>query len=155
VGVIAIVYVMNQPKTPPAVTTVADPASLGPAKGYVLGKPDAPVQIVEFADFTEPDVRKRIIATGLASYHYYDFPLPMHKNTWYASEAAACANDQGKFWEMHDQLFQGQDQWNGDATSNPSGIFEGYAKSLGLDVAKWKSCYDSQAHLRDIQANKA
>src|SRR5579863_3930296 len=75
VGVIVIVYVMNQPKTPPAVTTV-DPATLGPAKGYLLGKPDAPVQIIEFADFecpacgnfavvTEPDVRKRIIETGL------------------------------------------------------------------------------------------
>jgi protein-disulfide isomerase len=166
VGAIAIVYVVNQPKAPPIVTTVADPASLGPAKGYLLGKPDAPVQIIEFADFecpacgnfavvTEPDVRKRIIETGLASYHYYDFPLPMHKNTWYASEAAACANDQGKFWEMHDELFQGQDQWNTEATSNPTSVFEGYAKTLGLDVDKWKSCYNSQAHLRDIQANRA
>ena len=166
VGVIAIVYVMNQPKAPPVVTTVADPASLGPAKGYLLGKPDAPVQIIEFADFecpacgnfavvTEPDVRKRIIETGLASYHYYDFPLPMHKNTWFASEAAACANDQGRFWEMHDRLFQTQDQWNGEATSNPTNIFEGYVKDLGLDVAKWRACYDGQAHLRDIQANKA
>jgi protein-disulfide isomerase len=166
VGVIAIVYVMNQPKAPPVVTTVADPTSLGPAQGYLLGKPDAPVQILEFADFecpacgnfavvTEPDVRKRIIETGLASYRYFDFPLPMHKNTWYASEAAACANDQGKFWEMHDRLFQGQDQWNTEATSNPTGVFEGYAKDLRLDVAKWRSCYDTQAHLRDIQANKA
>jgi protein-disulfide isomerase len=166
VGAIAIVYVLNQPKAPPITTTVADPASLGPAKGYLLGKADAPVQIVEFADFecpacgnfavvTEPDVRKRIIETGLASYRYFDFPLPMHKNTWYASEAAACANDQGRFWEMHDRLFQGQDQWNGEATSNPTSVFEGYAKDLGLDVAKWRSCYDTQAHLRDIQASKA
>jgi protein-disulfide isomerase len=166
VGAIAIVYVMNQPKAPPVVTTVADPASLGPAKGYLLGKPDAPVQILEFADFecpacgnfavvTEPDVRKRIIEAGLASYHYYDFPLPMHKNTWYASEAAACANDQGRFWEMHDRLFQGQDQWNTQATSNPTSVLEGYAKDLGLDVSKWRACYDAQAHVRDIQANKA
>jgi protein-disulfide isomerase len=166
VGVIAIVYVINQKQTPPAVQTVADPASLGPAKGYFLGKPDAPVQIIEFADFecpacgnfavvTEPDVRKRIIDAGLASYRYYDFPLPMHKNTWYASEAAACANDQGRFWEMHDRLFQGQDQWNTQATSNPTSVLEGYAKELGLDVSKWRSCYDSQAHVRDIQANKA
>jgi protein-disulfide isomerase len=165
VGVIAIVYVMNQPKAPIA-TTVADPASLGPAKGYLLGKPDAPVQIIEFADFecpacgnfavvTEPDVRKRIIETGEASYRYYDFPLPMHKNTWFASEAAACANDQGRFWEMHDRLFQGQDQWNTEATGNPSSIFAGYAKDLGLDVDKWRTCYTGQAHFRDISANKA
>lgn len=166
VGVIAIVYEMNQKQTPPVIQTAVDPASLGPAKGYLLGKADAPVQILEFADFecpacgnfavvTEPDVRKRIIEAGLASYRYFDFPLPMHKNTWYASEAAACANDQGRFWEMHDRLFQGQDQWNTEATSNPTSVLTGYAKDLGLDVAKWKSCYDGQAHLRDIQANKA
>lgn len=166
VGVIAIVYEMNQKQRPPVVQTTVDPASLGPAKGYVIGKADAPVQILEFADFecpacgnfavvTEPDVRKRIIDAGLASYRYFDFPLPMHKNTWYASEAAACANDQGRFWEMHDRLFQGQDQWNTEATSNPTSVFTGYAKDLGLDVSKWKSCYDGQAHLRDIQANKA
>lgn len=166
VGVITIVYEMNQKQTPPVIQTAVDPASLGPAKGYLIGKADAPVQILEFADFecpacgnfavvTEPDVRKRIIETGLASYRYFDFPLPMHKNTWYASEAAACANDQGRFWEMHDRLFQGQDQWNTEATSNPTSVLTGYAKDLGLDVAKWKSCYDGQAHLRDIQANKA
>jgi protein-disulfide isomerase len=165
VGVIVVVYVMNQPKAAPVVTAV-DPSTLGPAQGYLLGKPDAPVQVLEFADFecpacgnfavvTEPDVRKRIIETGLASYRYFDFPLPMHKNTWFASEAAACANDQGKFWEMHDMLFQGQTDWNGEATSNPGSVLEGYAKQLGLDVAKWKTCYESQAHLRDIQANRA
>jgi protein-disulfide isomerase len=167
VGVIAIVYVMNQPKAAPIVAaTPVDPATLGPAKGYLLGKPDAPVEILEFADFecpacgsfavvTEPDVRQRIVETGLASYRYFDYPLPMHKNTWFASEAAACANDQGKFWEMHDKLFQGQDQWNGEVTSNPTDILQGYAKDLGLDVSKWRQCYDAQAHLRDIQANKA
>jgi protein-disulfide isomerase len=56
---------------------------------------------------------------------------------------------------MHDRLFQGQDQWNTQATSNPTSVLEGYAKELGLDVSKWRSCYDSQAHVRDIQANKA
>jgi protein-disulfide isomerase len=166
VGVIAIMYVMNQPKALPVVATSVDPSTLGPAQGYLLGKPDAPVQILEFADFecpacgsfavvTEPDVRKRIVDAGLASYRYFDFPLPMHKNTWFASEAAACANDQGRFWEMHDRLFQGQDQWNTEATSNPTRVFEGYAKDLGMDVAKWRTCYDTQAHLRDIQANRA
>ena len=45
----------------------------------------------------------------------------MHRNTWDASLAAACANDQGKFWEMHDALFANQDKWNGEATSRPRG----------------------------------
>ncbi len=166
VGIIAIAYASKKSAPPVISTTPVDPATLGPAQGYLLGRADAPVQILEFADFecpacgsfavvTEPDVRKRIVDAGLASYRYFDFPLPMHKNTWYASNAAACANDQGKFWEMHDQLFLNQPEWNSEATSNPTTVLQGYAKVLGLDVDKWRACYDAQTHLRDIQANKA
>lgn len=160
-----LAYLAGRPKTPVAIPV--DP-NLPPAvaKGYTMGRPDAPVHILEFADFecpacgnytvvTEPDVRKRIIDSGLAQVTYYDFPLPMHKNTWVASEAAACANDQGKFWQMHDLLFQGQGDWNGEATSNPEKVMKGYAQQLGLDVNRWDQCVNSQQHLRDIQANKA
>jgi protein-disulfide isomerase len=149
------------------VATIVDP-NLPPAeaKGYTMGRPDAPVQILEFADFecpacgnysvvTEPDVRKRIIDPGLARVTYYDFPLPQHKNTMVASEAAACANDQGKFWEMHDRLFQGQTDWNTEATSDPVSVMKGYAQAIGLDVDKWRDCVESRAHQRDIDANKA
>jgi protein-disulfide isomerase len=150
----------------PAATTVDPNLPPAVAKGYALGRPDAPVHIMEFADFecpacanytvvTEPDVRKRIIDSGLAQVTYYDFPLPQHKNTLVASEAAACANDQGKFWEMHDRLFQGQTDWNGEATSDPEKVMKGYAKDLGLDVNRWQQCVDQRAHARDIEANKA
>jgi protein-disulfide isomerase len=150
----------------PKALTVDDKLPPGAAKGYVLGRPDAPVHILEFADFecpacanytvvTEPDVRKRIIDSGLANVTYYDFPLPQHKNTLVASEAAACANDQGKFWEMHDRLFQGQPDWNGEATSNPEKVMRGFAKDVGLDADKWQQCMDQGTHMREIQANKA
>lgn len=166
VGIGAIVYLASNRSAAPAVTTVDPSQPLGPAKGHLLGNPNAPVQVLEFADFecpacgtfaivTEPDVRKRLIDSGRVSYRFYDFPLPMHKNTWFASNAAACAEDQGKFWEMHDLLFQGQNDWNGEATSNPSKVLKGYAQELGLDVDKWQSCYEHQEHVRDIQANKA
>jgi protein-disulfide isomerase len=168
VGVAALGYVATHKDSPAASvpTTPPDPATLGAAKGHFVGSPTAPVKILEFADFecpacgtfalvTEPDVRSRLISTGQVSYQFFDFPLPMHKNTWYASEAASCAEDQGKFWEMHDMLFQGQNDWNGEATDNPSKILKGYAKALNLDVDKWQQCYDSQAHVRDIQANQA
>lgn len=52
-------------------------------------------------------------------------------------------------------LFQGQDQWNGEATSRPKGVFENYAKSIGLDVKQWEQCFDDQKYLRNIQANRA
>ena len=141
-----------------------DPATSGPAKGYTIGKADAPVQIVEFADFecpgcgqfaavTEPDVRKRIIDAGLANFTFYDFPLVQHKNSKPAHLAAACAADQNKFWEMHDRLFNTQDQWNTQATDNPKPFFQKYAADLGLDAKVWEDCYDSRKHEGRILAN--
>ena len=132
------------------------------AEGHLLGNPNAPVQILEFADFecphcaefatiTEPDVRKRIVQAGLASYRYFDFPVGEFSNSVAASNAAACAGDQNKFWEMHDKLFQGQPDWSGE--NNPKAVFKAYAKSLGVDVSAWDACYDSQKHLADIKAN--
>ena len=163
VGIAGITYLATRPGTsaqdvdpnlPPAV-----------AQGYVLGSPTAPVEIIEFADFecpacgnfatiTEPDVRARLVNTGQARVRFYDFPLDIHRNTWAASHAAACANDQGKFWEMHDRLFAGQHEWNGEATRNPTKVHRGYAQALGLDVAKWESCVDNQTHQRAIAANR-
>jgi len=164
-GAGGLAYLTGRQHAPAA--TIVDP-NLPPAvaKGYTMGRPDAPVQILEFADFecpacgnysvvTEPDVRKRIIEPGLARVTYYDFPLPQHKNTLVASEAAACANDQGKFWEMHDRLFQGQTDWNTEATSDPVSVMQGYAKALGLDADKWRACVDARTHEREILANKA
>jgi 2-hydroxychromene-2-carboxylate isomerase len=56
---------------------------------------------------------------------------------------------------MHDKLFYGQPDWNGEATSNPKKVFEVYAKELGLDMAKWNACFDSQQHLERILSNRA
>jgi len=151
---------------PKGAAAVAIDPNLPPAKaeGYLLGREDAPVKIIEFADFecpacgqfatlTEPDVRARLVATGLASVRFFDFPLPMHKNTWSASNAAACADDQGKFWEMHDRLFYAQDLWNGEATSSPEKKMKGFADDLGLDRKKFDECFDSQVHYPRIKAS--
>lgn len=164
VGIGAIAYVASRPKN---VATTVEPAAVvaGEPQGYLLGKPDAPVQVIEFADFecpacaqfatlSEPDVRKRLVEPGLISYRFYDYPLAMHKNTWQASNAAACADEQGKFWEMHDQLFNEQDRWNGQATSRPKSQFEGYAKAIGLNVDQWEQCYDARKYEPRIKANE-
>ena len=163
-GVGALAYVASRPKN---VATTVDPAKIVPGEpqGYLLGKPDAPVQVIEFADFecpacgqfatlAEPDIRKRLVDAGTISYRFYDYPLPMHKNTWAASNAAACADEQGKFWEMHDQLFNAQDQWNGQATSRPKGKFMEYAKALGLNVDQWEACFDARKYQARIKANE-
>ena len=152
-------------------TTVADaPTPLTPgsgnARGYMLGDSSAPVQIVEFADFecpscarfatiTEPDVRTRIIEPGLANLTYYDLPLPQHLNSLAASNAAACADDQGKFWAMHDQIYATQHEWSTYATRNPKDQMKAAARAAGLDVNAWEDCYDARKHQARIEANAA
>ena len=167
VGASILAYLVSRkPEAPAATPLKIDPATAGPAQGYLIGSPDAPVRIQEFADFecpacgrfatiTEPDVRKRIIEPGLASLTYYDFPLPQHLNSQPASNAAACADDQGKFWPMHDQLFASQDQWNTQATDNPKPMFMSYAGRIGLDAKKFESCFDARTHQKRIEANFA
>ncbi|HLB09944.1 MAG TPA: thioredoxin domain-containing protein [Gemmatimonadaceae bacterium] len=163
-GGLLIVRAARAPRARANVTTA--PITAAQAEGYLLGNPNAPVQILEFADFecpacgnfsviTEPDVRARIVNTGLASYRFFDFPLPMHKNTIAASNAAACAADQGKFWEMHDALFRNQPEWNGEATDNPKKVFVGYVKTLGINSDSWEKCFDAQTHQPRIMANQA
>lgn len=167
IGVAGLTYVATKDKGGPRdVTQGADTTNAGPAQGYLMGSPDAPVKILEYADFecpacagfatiTEPDVRKRIVDAGLASITYYDFPLTMHPNTMPASHAAACADEQGKFWSMHDKIFQSQDEWNGRATNSPKGFFERYANEIGLDIGRWEACYDSERYKQRISANLA
>jgi len=154
----------------PATTVTDAPAPLTPgggtARGYLLGDSAAPVQIVEFADFecpscarfatiTEPDVRTRIIETGLANLTYFDLPLPQHLNSNPASNAAACADEQGKFWAMHDQIYARQHEWSTYATRNPKGPLRAAAQAAGLDVKAWEQCYDSRRHQARIDANAA
>jgi protein-disulfide isomerase len=150
------------PRTPVVREVDVMPAA---AEGYLLGDPKAPVQVAEFADFecpacgqfstvTEPDVRSRLVQTGKVAYRFYDFPLQMHRNTLVASLAAACANDQGHFWEMHDALFFNQPEWSSEATDNPMKFFNQYAQQMGLDVSKWRQCVNEQKHLPTILGNR-
>ncbi len=163
VGAAAIAYAASRPKQ--AVTTIDPSKPLPAAAGHLLGNANAPVQVVEYADFecpqcgvfgtvTEPDVRERLVNTGTISYRFFDFPLDMHRNTVPAHLAAACAEEQGKFWPMHDRLMAGQGEWNGEATSRPKGVFVGYAKELGLDQAKFESCFDTQKFAPQVESNR-
>ena len=153
----------------PTVIVVDPKIPAGAPQGHLMGKADAPVQVIEFGDFecpgcgnfanvTEPDIRTRLINTGVVGFHYYDFPLTQHKNSFTAHLAAACAADQGKFWEMHDRLYAGQDEWSDlvDPTiTDPLSIFRRYAKELGLDVKTWENCVVTQKYTAQIKGNQA
>lgn len=93
-----------------------------------LGKDNAPVTVVEFTDFqcsfcqsaftsVFPQLKKDYIETGKVKYVVRDFPLPFHANAQKAAEAANCAGDQGKYWQMHDKLFEEQINWEGAKSS--------------------------------------
>jgi protein-disulfide isomerase len=165
IGAAMVGYAATRPSNA-AVTRVDPSIPVGAAEGYVMGSATAPVEIIEFADFecpacgqfaivTEPQVRELLVQTGKARIRFFDFPLDIHQNTMPAHLAAACANDQGKFWEMHDQLFAGQDKWNTQATSNPKKVFVGYVRALGLDADAWETCYDEDRHRGRIVASVA
>jgi protein-disulfide isomerase len=136
------------------------------SQGYVIGDSTARLEITEFGDFecpacghfatiTEPDIRKKFVGSGLVRWRFIDYPLSVHKNTWQASRAAACADEQGHFWEFHDQLYATQDQWNGEATDNPDKFMKQLARQMGLDAAKFDQCVDSKKYQAKIQAHLA
>jgi len=164
VGVVALGYVVSRP----AKVITLDPASATglTAAGIVLGSPEAPVEVTEYADFEcpacgnfavlqEPDVRERLVKTGQMRFRFVDFPLDMHRNAVAAHNAAHCANEQGKFWEMHDAIFANQGNWNTQATTDPRKVLREIARTVGLDDAAWMECFDSGRMLPQIAANRA
>ena len=163
-GITGLSWMASRPKAQVSRIDPSLPAMK--AEGYLLGSPTAPVEVIEFADFecpacgqyatiTEPDVRTRLVNTGQVRIRYIDYPLAMHQNTWDASLAAACANDQGKFWPMHDALFINQDRWNSEATKTPRSPIGELAKGVGLDMSKYGACMDANTHQAKIQSHLA
>jgi len=75
-----------------------------------------------------------------------DMPLPIHKDAFRASVATHCAEDQGKFWEMHDRLFDNQ------RAIEP---LKGHAEALGLDVVVFESCMASEKHAEAVRKDMA
>ncbi|NBX93312.1 MAG: hypothetical protein EB120_03780 [Proteobacteria bacterium] len=120
------------------------------------GNAKAPVTIVEFSDFQCPfcaravptlDQIKKEYGPDKVRLVFHHLPLPNHNRALPASLAAACANEQGKFWEMHNLLFENQ------AKLEDSDL-KAYAKTLGLDGTKFAECYDKKVHMDKIEASK-
>ncbi len=131
-------------------------------RGFTLGSDSAPIEITEYSDFEcpwcaafaavqMPVVRQQLIAAGKARWRFREFPLSSHKYSRLAALAAQCAGEQGKFWEMHDQLFTHHD-W-AQTGKDPSGVFHGFAKDIGLDPDKYDACVQSQRYAGRIEAS--
>ena len=131
----------------------------------VKGDPDAPVTIVEFSDFqcpfcsrffiqTLPALQENYIDTGKVKLVYRDFPIDsLHPNARPVHIAAECADEQGKFWEYHDVLFENQGQWNRLNSADLSSQLNEYATSMGLNSASFDSCLSSQSIANEVNAD--
>ncbi len=162
-GIAWLVYQVGKPNAvsiPVNVTVLA--ADTAGFRGYLLGSSAAPVEVAEFADYQcpacqefeniqFPAVRQQLIETGLVRWRYRDFPLQMHPHSRLAAHAAACANEQGKLWEMHSLIYARQPEWS--PARNAAGKFSDYAGEAGLDVGRYDECMKSAKFAGRIQAS--
>lgn len=145
-GTVAQGNAANQPAAP--AQPVSAPVDVDVTGMPVRGDKNARVALVEFTDYqcpfcgqlftnTYPSIKKDYIDTGKIKYIVRDYPLTqIHSQAQKAAEAANCANEQGKFWEMHDKLFANQQALQIDDLKK-------YAADLGLNTSQFNSCLDS------------
>jgi len=133
-------------------------AIYGPGTNYVLGTEGAVLTIVEFSDFACPyceqahTILKKIINRypGKVKIIYRD--LPLHENSVDLAMAARCAGEQGKFWDMHDQLFANQSSLKGTGDDLKTVIYS-LAGTLGLNAATFDNCYQNKKYLPNISTD--
>jgi len=140
-----------------------EPVKISIDNDPIMGNFDAPITIVEFSDFqcpfcarfhtqTLPSILEEYIEQGKVKLVFRDFPIQsIHPNALPASVAAECANDQNKFREMHDALFEKQSEWNKLETVEALSLFSQYASEMQLDQESFDSCLTSGKHITEIQ----
>ncbi len=130
-------------------------------KHWSLGSKKAKVKIEEFSDFqcpfchrffaqTMPDIIKDYVASGKALYTFYNFPLDFHLQAAKAAEAALCAGDQNKYWEMHDLLFKNQEVWAGQEATHLQ-TFDTLAQGLKLNMDDFRNCSQKGKYTKLVQ----
>jgi protein-disulfide isomerase len=134
-----------------------------PFNGSTIGDANAPVTIVEYADFqctscaemyrdALPQLLRDYIASGQVALTFVPNAI-LGDESLASAEAAYCAGDQGKFWQMHNTLFANQDGENKGAFSSKQ--LEAMAKKIGLDEAQFSSCMDAKTHAGTVQNDHA
>jgi protein-disulfide isomerase len=132
--------------------------SVGP--GPILGSASAPVTIIEFSDFqcsfckrfwadTLPKLREAYIDQGKVRFIYRHFAI-LGKHSEQAALAAACAAEQGKFWEYHDELFKNQ----GGLAFTESKLKQ-YASDIGLNAGTFGTCLGTGKHKGQVERETA
>lgn len=154
IGAIAI-SLLSQPTvavTPFTPRPLNAPTGTTPEGFAYKGSADAPVTVIEYGDFQCPSCAnftnrqeeafdKQYVETGKVRFIYHDFPLPQHNHAMIVAAAARAAGEQGKFWQMHDLLFERQRAWS--MSSNIRPLLSSYAEAIGLDRGAFDKALDS------------
>ena len=162
--VIGGVFIVSKALTrqPPLTIETIAPLAAGP-RGIPVGSDSAPVTVMEFSDFEcpycarfatlqMPDVQQRLVATGKVRWVFMHFPLQGHNKSPNAHLASACMQEQGKFWPMHDLIYQNQSEWT--ESGNPRRALKGYAERAGGDMARYDQCVSSRSAWGAVLADK-
>ncbi|MEM4271138.1 MAG: DsbA family protein [Candidatus Pacearchaeota archaeon] len=124
----------------------------------ILGKKDAKVTIIEFADFqcpfcerffkdVLPNLKKDYVDTGKVKLSFRHYAFLGQESTW-AALASECANEQGKFWEYHDYLYNNQGPENSGTFAKEKLV--GFAQNLGLNTNQFSSCLNSDKYSKNV-----
>jgi len=138
---------------PPAIRDL-DKVVINTEADPVMGSEDAKLVMVEFSDYqcpfckrhttnVWPELKKQYVDTGKMKLVFHDFPLTrIHKEASLAAQAATCAGDQDKYWEMHDRLFE-----------HPKAIkpVSGHAEFLGLEMVAFNECISSEKYADEVK----
>ncbi|MEK7545048.1 MAG: DsbA family protein [Patescibacteria group bacterium] len=127
---------------------------------YMLGKKDAPLQLVEYTDYQCPycksffsetfgQIRDTYVKTNQLNVTIRDLPLSFHPNAIPAALAAQCAGEQNKYFQMHDLLFDFYDDWADQR--DPSIAFNKFADALDLKEKDFETCYQTKKYASHIQ----
>lgn len=131
-----------------------------------LGKNNAPVVMIEFSDFqcpfcrkfweeTLPQIKKEYIVTGKVKLVYRDFPLDFHPGSQPAAQAAECAEEQGKYWEMHDKIFSAQAKQGSGTIQFGADDLKKWAAEIKLNATSFNSCLDSAKYKDEVAKDTA
>jgi len=141
----------SAPTSPTPVAKVTNSADPGAQPPHSIGPENAPAVLEEFGDFECPPcgLLHPVLKTMEKEFGprlrvvFREFPLvPTHPHALAAARSAEAAGLQGKFWEMHDLLFENQRTWHEQFDARPT--FEGYAQKLGLDMERFRRDVSSQ-----------
>ncbi len=118
-----------------------------PSSHIIGGSAENSVTLIEYADFECPacgayhpvlnEVKEKY--GDRLAFQFRHYPIGTFPNSMAAHRAAEAAGKQGKFFEMHDLIFENQQSWSSRVTQSPASLFEGYAESIGLDMEQYRN----------------